>query len=127
MKGLLKVLESFPVEAHSDLQFTQVSVYLRRHDVARAQNFEAAFDGGLQKEVGVAHILLRNVQVSHYVVDRDLHRMVVTPVVVKDSQSFAEVDISVLPIPIHEVRLYKDHEKLDSFSVEGTLSRVEGV
>lgn len=57
-------------------------------------------------------------QIGHNVIDCDLHRVVVAPVVVKHSQCLAEIDVSVLNIAVHEMRLDHRAVELDRFCVE---------
>ena len=57
-------------------------MHLCRHDVGRAEDFQTAIDARLQQEVGILHVALADMQVSHDVVDRDLHRVIIAPMIV---------------------------------------------
>ena len=118
MERLFEVFECFSKVAHSNLKFSQVSVDLRRHYVRGAEDFEAAIYAGLKEEVRVLHIALADVQVGHNVVNSDLHRMVITPVIVQNGEGLAKVDVRVLSVPIHEMSLDQDAVKLNGLGMQ---------
>ena len=66
-------------------------------------------------------------KICHNIVDRDLHWVVVPPVVVQDGQRLAKVNVRMLRITIHEVGLDQDAVELDRLSVEWTQEDMEDV
>lgn len=121
------MLKSLAKVAHSDLKFAKVGVNLRCHDMARAENLETAIDRALEQKVSVFHILLRDVQIGQDIVNGNLHRMIVAPVVVEYSECLAEVDVGIFSISIHEMSLDEDAIELDCLSMQGTQSLTESV
>ena len=57
-------------------------------------------------------------QIGHNVVDRNLHRMKVAPMIVQNGKCLAKVDVSLLMLSIHKMGLDQDAVKLDGLRVE---------
>ena len=118
MKWLLKVDEWLAVIAHANLKFTQVSMDLGRHDVWRPEHFQTTIYRRLKKKIGILKVVGTYVQVGHDVIDCDLHRVVLAPMIVKHCQSFAEVNIGMLLVTIHKVSLHECAVELDGLWVQ---------
>ena len=86
--------------------------------MARAEDFETTIDGALEQKVCIFHVFLSYVQGGHDVVNSDLHWVVIAPVIIKNGQCLAKIDVSVLHIPVHEVSLNQDAVELYRLSVQ---------
>lgn len=127
MERLLEVLQRFAKVTHANLELAKVRVHLRGHNVRGAEHFEAAIDARLEQEVGVFHIAMGDVQVCHDVVDGDLHWVIVAPMVVKDSQRLAKVDVRMLRIAVHKMSLDQDAVELNGLRMQWAKRGIEGV
>ena len=59
-------------------------------------------------------------QISHDIVNSDLHRMIISPVIVEDCECLTEVNIGIISISIHEMGLDEDAIELNSLCMQGT-------
>jgi hypothetical protein len=92
-------------------------VHFSRLDVIGSQNSHTGPQRGFVKISCVLVLLLENKKLGHHLIDVDVHRVVGTPVVVKDLARQIKGVVRLLRLLLHVISLHKEAVELDGDGV----------